>query len=517
MIFNKEQIDLMKKIGVNINFEVDELTGNEILEIDEKVSVHLMTHGFTGDNYDPTPDGLICEQIMDILGEIDIAIEGKKPLDQIGKSEKNFHDGCEVQEEGSVKKDNDDLNSDENKQLVLLVKEGFDAELCSISEPRLTVKGESFAFLTENPKQDLGIKEGYLLEIEKLENTTEEEDEHIDEYEEIKVLDYDKDGGPDYYCDLDSFTVIDDYYLYSNDDLLRIIEEYKQNLNNEYLNKLLNTIKGSRVWMIVDPDEKRESFDTYHYVEDEEYGTFLPAFTNAFDIVYKKDDISLKNMIRISFKQLLEIASESDDIDKICIDYTFDEIWISRAYWKLLLNDDEIEIKTGNNKDESIYLDAFQVGDFLESNRGNDVMFYAINEIKFLVRDYIENIDKYKHRRKGEKEYRTFLPAFTSKEFIEKLEKGNDYILVTFKELVDIARSYSTHIDTIIINPCSDYEIQVDEDMWNQVLKVNKQEDIRGRHKDAIKNRRVNGRRKKSPRKKRLCDIKINMRGLKEK
>ena len=90
MIFNKEQIDLMKKIGVNINFEVDELTDNEILEIDEKVSVHLMTHGFTGDNYDPTPDGLICEQIMDTLGEIDIAIEGKNPLDQIGKSEKIF-------------------------------------------------------------------------------------------------------------------------------------------------------------------------------------------------------------------------------------------------------------------------------------------------------------------------------------------------------------------------------------------------------------------------------------------
>ena len=388
------------------------------------------------------------------------------------------------------------------------MKEGFDAELCSISEPRLTVKGELFAFLTENPKQDLGVKEGCLLEIEKLEDTTEEEDEHIDEYEEVKVLDYDKDGDPDYYCDLDSFTVIDGYYLYSNDDLLRIIEEYKQNLNNEYLNKLLNAIKGSRVWMIAGPDKKRESFNTYYYVKDEDHGTFLPAFTNVFDIVYKKDEISLKNMIRISFKQLLEIVSESDDIDKICIDYMFNEIWISKEYWELLLGDKEIDIKTGNNKDESIYLDAFQASGFLESNYGNGVMFYAINEIKFLVRDHIENVDKYKHRRKGEKEHRIFLPAFTSKDLIEKLEKENDYILVTFKELVDIARSYSTHIDTIIINPCSDYEIQVDEDMWNQVLKVNKQEDIRERHKDAIKNRRVNGRHKKSPRKKMIMRYK---------
>lgn len=66
--FNREQIELLNKVG----FEFDvtgELSDDEILEIDHKVSDYFIYEGL-GDNDKVNDIGLICESIMDILGEL---------------------------------------------------------------------------------------------------------------------------------------------------------------------------------------------------------------------------------------------------------------------------------------------------------------------------------------------------------------------------------------------------------------------------------------------------------------
>lgn len=66
--FNKEQFEVLNKIG--FDFDVtSELSDDEILEIDDKVSDYFAYHGI-GDNDAVNDVGLICESIMDILGEL---------------------------------------------------------------------------------------------------------------------------------------------------------------------------------------------------------------------------------------------------------------------------------------------------------------------------------------------------------------------------------------------------------------------------------------------------------------
>lgn len=66
--FNKEQIELLNKIG--FDFDVtSKLSDDEILEIDDKVSDYFAYHGL-GDNDTVNGVGLICESIMDVLGEL---------------------------------------------------------------------------------------------------------------------------------------------------------------------------------------------------------------------------------------------------------------------------------------------------------------------------------------------------------------------------------------------------------------------------------------------------------------
>ena len=61
MKFKKEQIEFMKKIGLDVEKnEVDES------EIEEIVSENLQKNGFD-ENYNITPDGTMCESILDLL------------------------------------------------------------------------------------------------------------------------------------------------------------------------------------------------------------------------------------------------------------------------------------------------------------------------------------------------------------------------------------------------------------------------------------------------------------------
>lgn len=66
--FNKEQIELLNKIG--FDFDVtSELSDDEIFEIDDKVSDYFAYNGLSDDD-EVNDVGLICESIMDILGEL---------------------------------------------------------------------------------------------------------------------------------------------------------------------------------------------------------------------------------------------------------------------------------------------------------------------------------------------------------------------------------------------------------------------------------------------------------------
>lgn len=67
MNFAEEQIELLNKIG--FDFDVSgELSDDEIMENDEKVSDYFAYHGINNDEVnDP---GLLCEGIIDIIGDL---------------------------------------------------------------------------------------------------------------------------------------------------------------------------------------------------------------------------------------------------------------------------------------------------------------------------------------------------------------------------------------------------------------------------------------------------------------
>lgn len=65
MIFNKDQIDFMRSIGVSVN-SFDAPSDADYEQIETKVSEHLQKKGFNKD-YSPTADGKMCEAILDVL------------------------------------------------------------------------------------------------------------------------------------------------------------------------------------------------------------------------------------------------------------------------------------------------------------------------------------------------------------------------------------------------------------------------------------------------------------------
>ena len=69
--FNEEQMNYIKSIlqENNIPNDIIKLSDDQVCSLFEKASIYLMKHGFNK-NYEPTNDGLMCESILDILGDL---------------------------------------------------------------------------------------------------------------------------------------------------------------------------------------------------------------------------------------------------------------------------------------------------------------------------------------------------------------------------------------------------------------------------------------------------------------
>ncbi len=65
--FNVEQLKALLAIGIVIDDR--EYTGNELLEMDEKITNYIMTSGFDRD-YNPTELCRILESIIDIFSDM---------------------------------------------------------------------------------------------------------------------------------------------------------------------------------------------------------------------------------------------------------------------------------------------------------------------------------------------------------------------------------------------------------------------------------------------------------------
>lgn len=63
-MFSKEQIKLMKNIGLDINF--DNPSDDDWFAIEDQVGDYLTTYGFDK-NYKPNTTGRICEGIIDLI------------------------------------------------------------------------------------------------------------------------------------------------------------------------------------------------------------------------------------------------------------------------------------------------------------------------------------------------------------------------------------------------------------------------------------------------------------------
>lgn len=63
-MFSKEQINLMKEIGINANF--DNPSDDEWIEIEDKVGDWLCLQCLDEDYY-PNEQGIICESILDLV------------------------------------------------------------------------------------------------------------------------------------------------------------------------------------------------------------------------------------------------------------------------------------------------------------------------------------------------------------------------------------------------------------------------------------------------------------------
>ena len=66
-LFNDEQLNMFKEIGRPI--EDRSYSDDEIIELDELIADRLMYSGFDED-YNPTKEGIICESILDIFGDM---------------------------------------------------------------------------------------------------------------------------------------------------------------------------------------------------------------------------------------------------------------------------------------------------------------------------------------------------------------------------------------------------------------------------------------------------------------
>ena len=65
-MFTEDEIQLMKKIGLDCDFNSLSDEDDYWAAIEEKVGDHLILHCLDKD-YDPDPDGLLCKSILDKL------------------------------------------------------------------------------------------------------------------------------------------------------------------------------------------------------------------------------------------------------------------------------------------------------------------------------------------------------------------------------------------------------------------------------------------------------------------
>lgn len=66
-VFNKEQVDMLKKIGIRTDFNSD-MSVDEVEEYVEKISEHLQSYGLSDNGLNK--DGQICEDILNLIADI---------------------------------------------------------------------------------------------------------------------------------------------------------------------------------------------------------------------------------------------------------------------------------------------------------------------------------------------------------------------------------------------------------------------------------------------------------------
>lgn len=65
MLFTNQEIALMRRIGLKMDLEHhDSLSSDEWIEIEETIGDRLVLHELD-ENYEPTPDGVLCEDILE--------------------------------------------------------------------------------------------------------------------------------------------------------------------------------------------------------------------------------------------------------------------------------------------------------------------------------------------------------------------------------------------------------------------------------------------------------------------
>lgn len=71
MPFTPKEIDLMQRVGITLDFtKTDKFTDDEWISIGDIIADQLVLHELD-ENYEPTPDGVICEDILEKLAHID--------------------------------------------------------------------------------------------------------------------------------------------------------------------------------------------------------------------------------------------------------------------------------------------------------------------------------------------------------------------------------------------------------------------------------------------------------------
>lgn len=70
MPFTPKEIDLMQRIGITLDFaHTDDFTDDEWISIGDIIADRLVLYELD-ENYEPTPDGMICEDILEKLSKL---------------------------------------------------------------------------------------------------------------------------------------------------------------------------------------------------------------------------------------------------------------------------------------------------------------------------------------------------------------------------------------------------------------------------------------------------------------